>query len=245
MKYLIPFCTALLAAAAVFFVMLHREQEHCALSSRAELACAGESAAKLFQETARDVSDRLAAFGQEVASDQMFSLRMLAENDRSAPEVALKAGRFMKPMGFSLLTIADSDFVILSSGDFPASAGSGVSQKAGALSEEAKVLGDNIMGKNVVTLQAKRRFALADSIPFYVMGGIVINETLLRSLSPRKDVRVLFRQGSSVIGIADVKTISDVKDGKIVINDRERPAVKIDLPSGETGDAPCLIAVMY
>jgi hypothetical protein len=245
MKYILPIVTAVLAATLVFFLMHHTMAVHGRTSSAAiELTSAKESVTKRFQEITHDIEGRLTAFSEEVAVDQLFSLRLLAESNRSAPEVTLKAGQFLKPMGFSLLDIADSSCSLLSSGEFPASAGSSVSQKVKVLSEEAKILEDNIMGQKALTLQAKRKFMIAGSIPFYALGGCVVDERFLDELSPCSTVRVLLKQGTSVTGMPSVRTISEVKDDKIIINDKEYPAFEIAFPYAGAGETPRLIGVL-
>ena len=47
------------------------------------------------------LSDQLAAFSRIVAADREFSMKLLVENNRSAPEVTEIAPRFMEPMGLS------------------------------------------------------------------------------------------------------------------------------------------------
>jgi hypothetical protein len=209
-----------------------------------ELAAAKESVTKRLQELSRDIAERLAAFSDEVGSDQLFSLRLLVENNRSSPEVAQKAGRFLKPMGFTLLDVTDSAFVILSSGEFPASAGQNVSQKVKLLADEPKILEDNIVGQKVLTFQAKHTFLIAGSIPFYALGGVTVDERFHEGLSPRSGVRVLLKQGTEVVGMASVRTISEVKNGKVIINDKEYPAFETPLPYAGSGDAPRLIIVL-
>ena len=244
MKYLLLIMTALLAGIVVFFVMRRETAGRGCESAATELAATKESVTKRLHEITYDIAGRLEAFADEVASDQQFSLRLLAENNRSAPEVALKARQFLKPMGFSLLDVTDSAYVILSSGEFPASAGNSASQKVMLLSEEPKILEDNIVGQKALTFQAKRKFMIAGSIPFYALGGLIVDDRFLGELSPRSGVRVLLKQGSTVLGMPSVRTISGVKDGKIIVNDKEYPAFEMALPYAGEGEAPQLIVVL-
>ncbi|MCU0608779.1 MAG: hypothetical protein MUF22_03295 [Chitinispirillaceae bacterium] len=242
-KYLLSVITALVSAGVVFLVM-HRQEERLA-QTRAEgdLGAVGASVEKRYHEISSDIAGRLAAFGSEVASDQLFSLRVLAEGNPSAPEVTAKAVQFLDPMGFQLLEIVDSSNVILSSGHFPASAGSSDSQKVAMLKKEPVILADAIMGQSVVALQSAVKFEIAD-VPFAVLGGVIIDDGFLQKLSPCPGIRVLFRQGSAVIGMPGLKSISDISNRKIIINNRGYSAVKIDLPVVDGGEPACLVAVV-
>jgi hypothetical protein len=204
------------------------------------LAMARESIEKRLQEISHDISVRLSAFADEVGADQQFSLRLLAENNRSAPEVTQKAGQFIRPMGFAVLDIADSSYTLLSSGEFPASAGQNVSSKVKLLSDDPKMLEDVIVGQKALTLQARHNFFIAGSIPFYALGGVIVDEKFLQGLTPYSGVQVLLKQGNTIVGMT-VKTISDLKNGAIIINDKEYPAFEIDLPYTGQGEIPKLI----
>lgn len=244
MKYVLPIITAVLAGALIFCLMRYQTSAKSGVAAQRELAYTKEAVEKRFREKAADIVERLTAFSQEVASDQLFSLRLLVENNPSAPEVTGKAGQFLKPMGFSLLDITDSSFVILSSGGFPASAGNGSAQRGAALSGEPKFLNDNLMGQSVLSLQAKREFAIAGTIRFYVLGGVIVDDRFLASLSPGAGIRVLLQQGTSVMGMPGVRAISDVKNGKIIINDKEYPAFRMDVPFAGEGQPPAFIVVV-
>jgi hypothetical protein len=244
MKIILPVITALFAGVLVFFVMRPHRPASAETNASGELALCGQEVSKRLKEMSEDVGARLSAFAAEVAADQLFSLRLLAEDNRSAPEVTAKAGQFIRPMGFSVLSILDSASVILSSGDFPASAGNSASKKAAALSDAPKFFVDRIMGKNVLTLQAKKTIRIVDSIPLYTVGGIAIDDSVLMRLSPREGVVVLVKQGSAVAGMAGVRTISEIKNGKIVINDKEYPAFDLPLPFVGEGDPPVIITVL-
>jgi len=244
MKNIRLIISALMAGAIPVCIMCNQPKPQTTVCSSGEVAVCAAEVSKRLAEISEDISTRLSAFAAEVASDQLFSLRLLAENNRSADEVAGKAGQFIKPMGFSLLTIIDSASDILSSGDFPASAGNSALQKAALLSGEPKVIVDQVRGKNVVTLQAKKSISIVDGIPFYALGGVVIDDAFLARLTSRRGVTVLLKQGNAVMGMEDVKTISDVTGGKIVINNKEYGAGRIDLPFAGEGDAPGLIVIV-
>lgn len=244
MKVILPIKTVLITGAVVLFAVCQQPDRAAAVCPAGELAFCKEEVSKRLRELSDNIGARLSAFASEVAGDQLFSLRLLAENNRSAPEVTAKAGQFIKPMGFSVLTILDSASLILSSGDFPASAGNSALQKAALLGDEPKFIVDHISGKGVLTLQAKRAIRIVDSIPFYILGGIAIDDTVLARLSPREGVIVLLKQGGAIAGMPDVKTITEVKDDKIVINDKEYGAFQVPLPFAGGGEAPVLIVIV-
>lgn len=248
MKYVLVFLLGLLiggvGGAGVYLVLQRQAKTADAPVDTSELAVLKSSVTQRLRETTADIKTRLSAFCKEVAGDQLFSLRLLVENNPTAPEVTNKACQFLKPMGFSLLEIADSGFTLISCGQFPASVGNSVVSKGELLFDEPAVLTDRIMSGEVLSYQAKCAFTIAESITFYAMGGVVIDNAWLKRLSPREGVTVLLKQGATVFGLDNVKTISEVKDGKVIINDKEYAAVEIPLLSAGNAAAPHLIAVL-
>jgi hypothetical protein len=248
MKYALVFLIGLLVGggggAGVYFVMQRQPKKVDVPAGTPELAVLKSSVTQRLRETTADIKTRLSAFCKEVAGDQLFSLRLLVENNPTAPEVTNKACQFLKPMGFSLLEIADSGYTLISCGQFPASVGNSVASKGELLSGEPAVLIDRVMSGEVLSYQAKCAFTIAESITFYAMGGMVIDNAWLKRLSPREGVTVLLKQGATVLGLDKVRTISEVKDGKIIINDKEYAAVEIPLASVGSGEIPHLIAVL-
>jgi hypothetical protein len=244
MKIILPVKTILLAGASVLFALCQQPKPSSAVCTDRELVFCREEVSKRLKEMSEDIGTRLSAFATEVAGDQLFSLRLLAEDNRSAPEVTTKAGQFIKPMGFSVLTIIDSASIILSSGDFSASVGNSAQKKAELLADNPTFIAGQIMGKSVLTMQAKKPIRIVEGIPLYALGGIAIDEDVLARLSPHKGVTVLLKQGSAITGMAGVRTMTDLKDNKIVINDKEYGAFQINLPFAGEGDAPVLIVIL-
>ena len=244
MKAFLQIKTVLVAGVIILFSLCQQPKQAAAVCPAGELTLCKKEVSKRLKEMSEDIGARLSAFAAEVMADQLFSLRLLAEDNRSAPEITAKAGQFIKPMGFSVLTIIDSSSQILSSGDFPASTGNSAARKAALLADEPKLIVDHIMGKDVLTLQAKKAIRIVDSIPFYVLGGIAVDDAVLARLSPREGVVVLLKQGSAIAGMPGVKTITDVKDNKIVINDKEYGAFQLDLPFAGEGETPVLIVIV-
>jgi hypothetical protein len=236
----------ILSGLIVFFVMRYQARQGSEVWAAGELMGVRQSVEKRLADLSQDITTRLAAFAEGAASDQLFALRLMAENNPSAPEVAGKAGEFMAPMGFAFLSIVDSSGTILSSGHFPSSRGDRMRDSAfSRLSDEPKLVEDlSAAGEKTLSLQARRPFVVADSITFFALGGAAVDDALLARLSPLPGVTVLLRRGGQVAGMDNVKTISEVKDGAVLINGARYPAFTIAPAYAGEGDAPELIVVM-
>ena len=245
MKKITVFLSGVLVAGIVFSLLLYQQirlrQE---AETNARLTFAGQTISSALEQIRREIADRLAAFAEATKSDQMFSLRLIAENNPAAPEVNARAAEFLGPMGFSFLDITDSTGTILSSGRFPASAGNSMADKVARLSGEPRFMEDDVMGVAMPTLQAAVSFRVADCITFHALGGIIIDSALLSRLSPCEGVMVFLRCDTTIVGLPDVRKISDVKNRRIVINDKEYPAVQLPLPAVEGKPEPLLIVVL-
>lgn len=189
-----------------------------------------------------DIDKKLSFFADAVADDRVFSLRLLGEQDRSSPDVTQFASRFIKPMGFSVLDIVDSSAMVVSSGAFIASAGGLVSEKISALGKNPGFYKDKIMGEMVLTFQAKKAFRMAD-IPFFVSGGCRVDKGFLEKLAPDDSCGLFIKVGDEIIGNDTIRTVSDLKDHKIIINDKEYDAAIIPLTS-EASITPQLVVYL-
>jgi hypothetical protein len=242
LSFILGFCVA---GLLVFFIMHYRSQRGSAAGEAGEFMVVRQAVEKNLRDLSQDITARLAAFGSEAASDQLFALRLIAENNPSAPEVADKAMGFMAPMGFAFLSIVDSAGVILSSGHFPASRGDRLAEGVfRRLSEEPKLMEDNVAGTKTLSLQARRSFVVADSITYYALGGVAVDGALLARLSPFPEVKILLRRGGEVTGMDGITTISEVTDNTVLLNGARHPAFKVMLDFAGEGEAPELIAVM-
>lgn len=243
MKFITPIITALVAGALVFYFYHKKFDSSSSTFSLIELKEAQISVEKTLTEKLNRLDQQLEAFSSSISNDRNFSLRLLVENDRSSPDITEKASQFLNPMGFSLLEITDSAFSILSCGHFPASAGNSDTIKASLIGKSPLILDDNIMGSNVLTLQTGKRFAIA-GMTFYAIGGIEVNSVFLNGLSPRSGVKVLLKRGKEILGMDNIRSISEIKDNKIIINDKEYLAVQMSLPYTGEGDQPILITLI-
>ncbi|MCX7725341.1 MAG: hypothetical protein N2053_00680 [Chitinispirillaceae bacterium] len=189
------------------------------------------------------IMEQLTNFADVVASDKDFSFSLLVENNPSSPRVIQMAPMFIGPMGFSFLEIVDSSGIILSSGNFPASAGNNIKEKLLSLSEEVTIYKDNIKGESVLTLQSQKSFKIAD-FKFYVMGGLTLDKRLLKNLLPNENVLLIVKYGNEYIATENIGSISPIKENTIVINDKEYPASEISLPVAAGSEGVSLLVVL-
>ena len=234
-----------LAGLAVFFIMQYRSRQGSAALETGELMSVRQGVEKRLHDVAQEIRARLAAFGRETASDPLFALRLIAENNPSASEVAGKAGGFLGPMGFAFLAIVDSAGTIVSSGHFPANRGTRMpAETFRTLSEEPKLMEENAAGVMTLSLQARVPFMVADQFPFYALGGVAVDGAFLERLSPLPRVKVLLRRGGAVTGMDGVKTMSEVRDGAVLLNGTRFRAFRIMPDYAGGGEAPELIGIL-
>lgn len=243
MKYLLTaLIPGILTAVAVYLYLQDIQQKADIEREHQEILRAEQMVEKKLQEINSEISSRLSSFTKSIAEDRNFTLRLLVENDRSSPDITQSAARFLGPMGFSVLDLTDSSFVILSSGHFPANAGNSIANKASSLDKQPGVYRENLIGNEVLTMQALSRFEIAE-FPFFAAGGLKLDEEFLRKLSPSSDITVLLKDDNKYIGDIDVRSISEIKDNRILINDNEFLASQISLPSSGENN-PVLIIVL-
>jgi hypothetical protein len=188
------------------------------------------------------LSRQIGGFAGVVAADREFSMKLLVDKDKSAPEVTEIAQRYLAPMALSILSITDSQYVILSCGHFPANTGT-VFSAARSLGATPAFIADNVKGETVLTLQAKARFTILDTAVFYACGGLTVGKDFLARLVCWPGYSILVKKGATVIGMERVESISEVKDNTILLNNTAYPAVSISLPYAGDGDPPALIVV--
>jgi len=208
-----------------------------------QLTTADAAVKKQLQLIESNIVSQLSAFADAVEADRIFSLKFFFENDKSSPEVVDIAGLYMKAMGFTALKVVDSKSAIISSGHFPASAGIDVSAQVHSILLNPVLVYENIMDRHVLTIQAKKDFRIADSL-FYAVGGIEINQSFFDKLAPWDKVKVFMKHGADYIGMDNIKSISEIKDNKIIINDKEYFATSIPIVSANRGNESFLIVVV-
>jgi hypothetical protein len=219
---------------------------HCSPGSAKDRAVAGLLSVKKQVETqlknrADGLAGQVAAFSRVIAVDRDFSMKVLVDKDRSAPEVTELAPRYMEPMALSMLSIVNNHDTILSCGQFPASAG-GPSSAAALPDSAFCFVMDNVKGRAVLTLQSRARFTILDAA-FYAIGGVVVDDKFCAALVLPPGYRLFCKQGGAVIGMENVESISDVKDNAIVINNKTYPAVALSLPYAGVGNRPCFVII--
>jgi hypothetical protein len=210
--------------------------------AKQELFDMGHYVEKRITDQSLHLSDQLNAFSRVVAADREFSMKLLVENNRSAPEVTEAAPRYMEPMGLSMLEIADSQHVLLSCGQFPANVGTSAADKEALLNDKGVFVEDNVKGQKVLTLQANIRFKILDA-GFYCSGGFVVDENFVSRMSPGNGFRLLLKQGQRVMGMDNVESISEVMDSAIIVNNKTYQAMSFALPFVGPGDAPSCILI--
>jgi hypothetical protein len=189
------------------------------------------------------LTKKLSAVADIIAADRDFSMKLIVENDRSAPEISDIASLYIEPMNLSILEITDSNYVILSSGHFPASVGNSVAEKGSILTDSALCLSDNIKGKDTLTFQAKITFTIADQT-MYCIGGYIIDEPFIEDIRPRQGVSLLLKYDGEISGMDNIETISAITDNTIIINDTTYCATKISLPySGDRAPPEIIITI--
>jgi hypothetical protein len=195
---------------------------------------------KQIKNDARRISEQLVAFSKVAAADRDFPMKLFVEGNRSAPEVTDFTHRFMEPMGLSLLAIADSSQTILSCAQFPANTGTTIAGNAAMLGEEAQFVYDNVKGQKVLTLQAKVRFRILDTL-FYCIGGRIVDDAFISERSPGNGYTLILKMGPKVLGTNNAQSIADITDSTIAMNGIVYPAVFISLPFAGQGETPKFI----
>jgi hypothetical protein len=232
----------LLIPSAMFFSISSCKQTPKTDPVKQELFDMGHYVEKQVLDKSLHLSDQLSAFSRVVAADREFSMKLLVENNRSAPEITEASPRYMEPMGLSVLELADSQHVLLSCGQFPANAGTLVADKEALLTDKGVFIEDNVKGQKVLTLQANVRFKILDA-GFYCTGGLIVDENFVSRMSPGNGFRLLLKQGQKVMGMDNVESISDVKDSTIIINNKTYQAMSFALPFAGSGDPPFCILI--
>jgi hypothetical protein len=235
--------TAIVVGGGTFFSLKSigsKQQTQCDLQT---LLTAKQTVQKRLEDFSTRTQAQLQSLARVVEADKEFSLRILVENDRSAPAVTEMAGQFIDPMGLSVLEITDSSRTILSSGHFPASAGNKSMHKAGVLSTKLTATMENLRGTPTLTLLAEYPFAIA-GFRFFLSGGIVVDTKLLELLTPIERILLLLKNGDTYLGMENITSVSAISDNQIIINDEKYPAAEIELPVAGMDRKISLIVVL-
>lgn len=183
-----------------------------------EVSLNAAGTAKSFKSLSGRVEKQLSAFGRIVSDDMDFAMKLSIDGDISAPEISEFALQYMGPMGFSFLEIVDSSYVILSSGHFPSSNGNVAMDHQEMPENRAIIRQKDLKGEKHTALLMKVPFNCA-GIKLFAVGGIKLTNDLLAAFSPNSSSQVIIKNGDQIVGL-DVKTISELKDHKIIINDK-------------------------
>jgi len=82
----------------MFFVLILQTHPKKTDPAKQELFDMGHYVEKQVLDKSFHLSDQLGAFSRVVAADREFSMKLLVENNRSAPEITEITSRFMEPM---------------------------------------------------------------------------------------------------------------------------------------------------
>ncbi len=194
-----------------------------------------------------DCSDRIArqlnGFTAMVSEDRDFIMKLLVENDYTAPEVAEIAGQYIKAMGLSFLEITDENFRILSSGHFPAGAGSQALTKKDMPENKPVWMVENSKGNKVLSLQIKIPFS-CEGVHLFCVGGILVDDSFLNTIRPFEECLLILKQGNEIRGFDSIQKMSEIKENKIIINDKPWLAASFTLPWVGQEDEPELILLL-
>ena len=244
-KIMVCFQKARLYSASLCLFLTVASCKHASVPigfSREELLCIGQIINSQILNQSQKLSEQLSAFSKVIASDREFSMKLLVENNRSAPEVTEAAVRYIEPMGLSILEISDSQHVLLSCGEFEANAGTSIAGKEALLGEKGVFIEDVIKGKSELTMQVMVKFNILDA-HYYCCGGFVVDDKFLKQIDPGNGFKFFFKQGQKVFGLENAEGLSNLTDSTVVMNAKTYPAMSFTLPvaTGSTEALSCIV----
>jgi len=235
MPRILTIVAAFVLGAALCFALVHRRvRDMPREQAMVELLHTKAAVERALRHRESTLRRQLEAFAQLVSGDRDFAMKLIVEQDRSAPEVSDLASVYMPAMALSLLEIADSAGSLLSSGHFPASAGNSVSDKLALLDTTARCVDDLVRGQPALTIQAKVATMLGDAARVSCSGGWLIDQAFLEDLTPHPGVTLLLRHGDSFLGMDSVTSVSAIVDNVMIVNDTRYLATSLRL--GYRGD---------
>lgn len=215
---------------------IHQEQQNATLLDGAR------EVHQRFEQQRAAIATQLQGFASYLENDRDFAMKLLIEADRAASEITQKAPAFMPAMGFSLLDVADSSSVLLSSGHFPAEVGNNADFPTMHSDSLPLLCNDNIRGQQSLTVQGLKRGSIA-GVPIFCSGGVVMDGEELNKLLPTPQSRLLLSQGEFKLGYEGIQSISPIQDNRVIINDTTFAATTLTLPYAGEGEAPQIILV--
>lgn len=225
-RVLVLFIAGLCAGGLFGFSRMRAARE---ATAQTQLVNAHVAVTRTISTIESDLSARLDAFVRRLENDREFSMKLVVDQDLSDPAVSEQAVRAMALMGLSVLSLYDSDFRLLSSGHFPASAGTIQRYPAEILGPSPRCVTENIRGETVTALMARAQFSIAENT-YYCCGGYVVDSSFAARLIPWAGVRIIIQTGSGTYGTGPVSTMSKIDGSRIIINDTTWAAVRVDLP---------------
>ncbi len=241
MKFVSHLLAIVIGAAVVFFLLQQRTARIVHERAVMELIHTKAAIEKRLEDQAAQLTRRLQAFADRIANDRDFAMKLIVEQEPSAPEVSAIASRYLGVMGADLLAITDSAHTLLSCGHFPAAAGNSAADKASLLDAEPVFLYDNIKGDQLLTRQARVDLTIAETVRLSCLGGCIVDEQFVRELAPREGLRLLFRYGDTTIGADSIEAISEITDNTMIVNDTTYLATSLTLRHAGELEAPEII----
>ncbi len=244
MRILTYIVVIVVAIAATLFYVSRKLPDVGADTARLELVHLSQTVEKEIREVAYQLQHQLDGLGDVISADRDFAMKLLVEKDTMSTEVTETAPRFIQVMGLDLLEITDAGNTVLSSGHFSAGAGATSEVTIEALgAEESAFLRQYLRGDSVLTFQARVRFECA-GVPFYATGGYTVDEGFLDRISPAGSARLLLNHENTIIGMSGIETISEIQDGKMIINDISYLASEVPFPDNVEGGPVNLVLIM-
>lgn len=175
-----------------------------------------------FRTLEQNLLNQLKALSVIISEDRDFAMKFLVDQDYSASEIADMAAKYIKPMGLSFLEITDSNFIILSSGQLPASTGNISTNKKNLVNEKLYGVFENLKGNEVFSLQLRVAFSIANQT-MYCTGGVLVDSSYIRVLNTMapEGVQIVLQNKRDLLGIIkSVDSISpiDTVNKSIIIN---------------------------
>jgi hypothetical protein len=228
-KYVLYFLCVVAGAAGALVFASHSVSDIPKKRAVKEAVTAKSVVEKNLTTLQKIIISQLSAFSGVVSENQEFVMKLAVEKDVSAPEIVDITGNYMKVMRLSFLKIVDDSGTILSAGEFAARAGTKIYFPLSSENRAVVFIIDDIKGRAVLSIQGKFDF-VCSGIPLHCIGGMVVDDDFLSLLRPSETTLVVLKQGNDFRGMSAIRTISEIKDSIIMINEKMWMVLTLPLP---------------